>query len=229
MLKLVIFDFDGVIADTESAHFEMFRQIFLEEGIVFTWEEYMKSYLGYTDIECFTERLKNRGESPTPSQIADLVERKSIKFQKYIEENSIILPGVRDLLKNLRDNNIPCSICSGALRHEVEFILKKTQLSDYFTVIVAAEDVLRGKPDPQGFCMTLEKTNKILNNSPKIAPNQCVIIEDSTWGIQAALGAGIKCLAVATTYPEEIIKKATPYTRPDLTTVDTNTLQNLLD
>ncbi len=76
--------------------------------------------------------------------------------------------------------------------------------------------------------MACAKTREILNISQKITTDQCIIIEDSTWGIQAALAADIKCLAVATTYPEDVIKKSTPYTLPDLTTANTDFLQNIL-
>ncbi len=227
MLKLVIFDFDGVIADSEPAHFEMFKEIFEEEGFFITWEEYKDKYLGYTDQECFTHLLKDYGRNPDPKEIDELIQRKSVKFDQYIKDNCVILPGVRELLQNLKDNNIICSICSGALRGEVDFILKQSHLAEYFTTIVTAEDISNGKPHPEGYRLALEKTNTAINAENPVQTDECIVIEDSLWGIQAAQRAQMKCLGVETTYPAAMIKQADKVI-PNLTHTSTSHLDDIL-
>jgi beta-phosphoglucomutase-like phosphatase (HAD superfamily) len=115
MLRLVIFDFDGVIADSESGHFETFRQVCQEDGINLTWEQYSQKYLGYTDTECIVNILEDFGHEPTPARIDDIFRRKGVLFARYIEQNSIILPGVVNLLQDIHSHDVICSICSGAL------------------------------------------------------------------------------------------------------------------
>jgi len=227
MLRLVIFDFDGVIADSEPAHFEMFRQICLEEGLDFTWESYKEKYLGYTDTECFREFLISLGQEPTTEKVKELVERKSVKFARYIEENCVILPGVPELLEDLKRNEILCSICSGALRSEIESMLGQGGLSDYFNIIVAAEDVARGKPYPDGFLLNLERVNGATGVDEQLLTEHCLVIEDSVWGIQAAQRANMRCLGVATTYPAEQIKNA-DMVIPDLTHTNAGHLRSLM-
>ncbi|MBI9016618.1 MAG: HAD family phosphatase [Phycisphaerae bacterium] len=200
MLKLVLFDFDGVIADSEPAHYEIFRQVCFEEGIDLSWAVYEQRYLGYTDQECFYHVYKDNNRVIRAEIIDDLCQRKKILFAEYIKGQEILLPGVREILIQLRDAGITCSICSGALKSEVEFILDNAGLREFFTCIVAAEDVEHGKPHPEGYELALKLTNKAINADPAITTEECIVIEDSLWGIQAGHAAGIKCLGLATTY-----------------------------
>jgi len=228
MLRLVIFDFDGVIADSESGHFEAFRQVCQQDGIDLTWQQYCQKYLGYTDIDCTANILTDFGKEASPARIDDVVRRKGVLFARYIEQNSIIMPGVIALLEDLRNHNILCSICSGALDREIKFILQQDRLTHFFKAIVAAEHVTRGKPDPQGYNLCLSSTNDLLPpNQDPIQTDQCVVIEDSHWGIQAAHAANMRCLAVATTYPPEQLHIA-DMAANSLTQVNAKTLNQIL-
>jgi HAD superfamily hydrolase (TIGR01509 family) len=227
VLRLVIFDFDGVIADSESGHFETFRQVCCQDGINLTWQQYSQKYLGYTDTECIAAILDDFGCESTPARIDDLLKRKGVLFARYIEQNSIIMPGVKPLLLDLRNHNILCSICSGALDREVKFVLEREELTDYFKVIITAEHVTRGKPDPQGYNLCLSKTNDLLPDQAPIRTDQSVVIEDSIWGIQAAHAAKMRCLALATTYQPEQLQVA-DMTAMDLTQINTETLCRIL-
>jgi len=228
MLQLVIFDFDGVIADSEPGHFEAFRQVCLRDGIDLTWPQYSQKYLGYTDTECTAAILSDFGQEPTPARIDDLVRCKGVLFARYIEQNSIIMPGVVALLQDLQSHNIPCSICSGALDRVIRFILERDHLTDFFKVIIAAEHVTKGKPDPQGYNLCLSKNNHLLPPGQiPIRPDQCLVIEDSFWGIQAAHSAKMRCLAVATTYqPDQL--HAADMTIKTLTQANAETLSQIL-
>ena len=227
MLRLIIFDFDGVIADTEPAHFEMFRQTFENEGIRFQWDQYCEKYLGYDDRECIEHVLRDHRREPSSALINRLATLKKQKFAQYLHHHSVIMPGVADLLAGLLADGIVCSICSGALRPEIEFILEQANLQPNFAGIVAAEDVQAGKPDPQGYHLSLARTNALLDGQPEIDPAHCLVIEDSLWGIQAAKAAQMHCLAVTTSYPAEMLKLADTVVK-DLTCANSSYLQKII-
>lgn len=228
MLRLVMFDFDGVISDSEPAHYEMFRQVFEAEGIVVTWPTYCEKYLGYDDQDVARHVLTDFGQAFDDARIAEICEKKKQAFADHIKNHCVILPGVQELLDDLRSAQVPCSICSGALRSEILEILKMAELGDYFQLVVAADDVEKSKPDPQGYLMCLEQTNQKLGHNPVIGTHECIIIEDSMWGIQAASAAGIHCVAVTTSYPKDALTAADTVVK-DLTELTAAKLQHLLD
>jgi beta-phosphoglucomutase len=100
-------------------------------------------------------------------------------------------------------------VASGALRQEIETILSALGLRNYFRVIVSAEDVSEGKPEPEIFQRVLAQLNAVLEDDPVIAPADCIVIEDSKEGIRAARRAGMKCLAVTNSHPAELLSEAT--------------------
>jgi HAD superfamily hydrolase (TIGR01509 family) len=226
MLHLVVFDFDGVIADSEPVHYEAFRQSLETDGIVVTWRDYCQRYLGYTDQEAVEHILADAGRAVTPVLVNAIVQRKSARFAQRLQEHCVILPGVVDLLDDLRAQGIARAICSGAQRHEVETVVEQAGLRPHFEVIVAAEDVRAGKPDPQGYLLSLQKINARRNGQMALAPQDCVVIEDSLWGIQAAKAARMPCLAVTTTYPANALELADEVAK-DLTEVSVERLRRL--
>lgn len=226
-LRMIVFDFDGVIADSEKAHFEMFRQSLLDEGIELTWPEYCEKYLGYSDLECIKQVLTDKGQQCDSETVERIFQRKKALFAHFIEQNSLIIPGVRRLLKELRSENIICSICSGALTEEIEFILNKERLRDFFTFIVSADDISRSKPDPEGYRLCLDRINVTDAGRTKVPAGQCVVIEDSLWGIRAAHAADMRCLAVGTSYPVEKLREAEMVVN-NLTQIDTAMLRKII-
>ena len=231
MLKLVIFDFDGVIADSEPAHFEMFRRILGEGGLDLTWRQYTENYLGFDDFNAFTQILKSRDLPHSPQIVSQLCRRKEEKFAKYLQDKSVIFPGAKDLLLDLAEHQVACSIYSGAIRSEIEFILTQANLSSFFTTVVSVEDVQNPKPHPEGYRMTLEKTNQHLKTNSKNHPilsGECLVIEDSGWGITAAKQADMFCLAVEHTYPASCLNDADRIVK-DLTHINTDLLRQFVE
>ncbi len=106
----------------------------------------------------------------------------------------------------LRRANVPMAICSGSLRSEIETILKKASLLDYFQTIVSAQDIKKGKPDPEGFLLALKQLND--RSDEQIPPNRCVVIEDSHWGLEAALAANMPTIAVTNSYDADQLTAA---------------------
>ena len=99
----------------------------------------------------------------------------------------------------LKQDGLRLAVCSGALLGDIKLMLAGTDMADMFDIIVAADHVHKGKPDPEGFLLTLQKLNKA--GPEQIGPGDCVVIEDSPWGLKAAAAAGMHTVAVANSYP----------------------------
>ena len=206
MLRAVIFDFDGVISDSEALHLRAFNETLDQFDIVITNDAYYKEYLGYTDADCFKAVSKKHGLRLDTAGIGKLISQKSKLFEELIKTEDTIIKGVSGFLRILRGNNIRTAICSGALRSDIDTVLAGTDLADFFDVIVTSEDVEKGKPDPQGFLLALQKLNKAEEN--KIAPGECIVIEDSHWGLEAAIKARMHTVAVTNSYKAEELRTA---------------------
>lgn len=198
MLKVVIFDFDGVITDSEILHLRAFNRVLTQYGIEIAKKEYYKDYLGLTDVDCFNLIAERNRPKLDGQQIKNLVKQKNEIFEELAKTEGRIIEGVRDFMQMLQKSNVPMAICSGAVRAEIELILEQARLRSLFAVIVSAEQVKKGKPHPEGFLITLKKLNGVVV-SP-ILPGQCIVIEDSHWGLEAAKKAGMHTIAVTNSY-----------------------------
>ena len=198
MLRAVIFDFDGVITDSEILHFRAFNEILREFGFELTKREYYGTYLGMTDVDCYKALIEEGRLEIDAGRISALVEKKNGFFERLARKEGQIIDGVRRFLSVLRENNVPTAICSGALLSEIEMILRQSDLRDHFGVIVAADHISQGKPDPEGFLLTLKRLNA--DGEEDIESRECVVVEDSHWGLEAAKAAGMRTVAVTNTY-----------------------------
>lgn len=207
-VRAVLFDFDGVIVDSEPIHFRLFKEILAEEGIRLTRAAYDDVYLGMDDRECFTAVLDAHGKPASPERVATLIERKSARLMGEIARHVPLLPGAAACIRLLAES-LPLAICSGALRREIEAMLKQTGLFSSFLGIVSAEDVTHGKPNPQGYRAALALVNRVIGSTtPAIVPSSVVVIEDSLAGVEAARSAGMRCLAVTNSYAEPALRAA---------------------
>ena len=208
MLRAIIFDFDGVIADSEPIHCGMLQRVLGEVGIFLSTEEYYASYLGFDDKGCFQTALAAHKRPISPEIIEDLIHRKAQVFLDYIKDHPVIYPGVPEFIGRAA-TRLPLAVASGALRHEIEFILEQGGIRKDFIHITSAEDVVHGKPNPEGFLHALDALNSQRHPAnPAIQPRDCLVIEDSIPGIQGARAAGMKVLAVANTHPVEHLGRA---------------------
>jgi len=198
MFKAVIFDFDGVITDSEVLHFRAFNAVLKQYAVELTTQEYYKSYLGFSDVDCFKFLIRQERLRIEEDEIPELVKRKTVIFEDLAKNEGKLIEGVRDFLAVLAANDIPMGICSGALLPEIEMTLEDAGLRGHFQAIVSAEQVKKGKPHPEGFMLTLQRLNT--NLSEAILPGQCVVIEDSNWGLQAAKAAGMHTVGVTNSY-----------------------------
>jgi beta-phosphoglucomutase len=188
----VVFDFDGVIVDTEPLHLAAFRAVLAPEGIEMTDEEYWESYLGYDDRDAITAALAGAGRDATPEVVERLMARKAERFLDAVRGGVPLFPGVAAFVRAAAARG-PLAIASGALRREIELILDGVGLRSAFAAIVSAEDVQRGKPDPEAYVLALRALRR---TRPDLAPADCLAVEDSAAGVRAAKDAGMRCVAV---------------------------------
>ena len=206
MLRAVIFDFNGIIVDDEPIHFRLFQRIFNEEGFDLTEELYYQRYLGFDDRGAFLAGFRDQGKALSNIKLQELIARKADYYQEAIRNHAAIFPGVKALVEDLSPT-VPIAVASGALRHEIETILRTAGLLDHFRAIVSAEDVRQGKPEPEIFLKALSGLNTG-RNGDLIGPADCVVIEDSKEGVHGARRAGMKCLAVTNSHPPELLREA---------------------
>jgi len=195
-MRAVIFDFDGVLVDSEPLHYEALRRALLPEGVAVGEEEYARFYLAYEDREGIRIALERHGIPFDASRVETVARRKASVFETLIPRVPFF-PGARELVRALAPE-VPLAIASGALRSEIEAILAAGLLRDAFAAIVGADDVSRGKPDPEPYLTALSRLAPLV---PGIAPEDCLVFEDSMAGIVAARAAGMRVVAVTHSYP----------------------------
>ncbi len=208
--RAVLFDCDGVIADSEPLHLRVFRDVLAPLGITITDEEYTDRYLGLDDRGVFEEVLRLHGRGDDRELVATLIAAKARGFRRVLATETRIYPGVVDFIRALA--GVPLAVVSGALRNEVEIILRCAGVRAAFAAIVAAEDVPSGKPDPEGFLRALG----VLGGSDAIEPRTCLVVEDSLAGLEAATRAGMRRLAVTNSYPASQLRPLADLVVPTL-------------
>jgi beta-phosphoglucomutase len=196
-LQAIVFDFDGVIADSEPLHLTAFQQALAEEGIVLERDEYFTRYLGYDDVGMFEALARDRGLAWTDRHVTALVARKGTKLQAMLAAGDVLFPGAAAFIRAAAAE-VPIAIASGALRHEIVQIIEAAGLDDLFAVIVASGDTPQSKPSPAPYLLAFEQLQRA--TSATLDRQRCVAIEDSVWGLESARGAGLRCVGVTTSY-----------------------------
>jgi HAD superfamily hydrolase (TIGR01509 family) len=209
VLRALAFDFNGILVNDEPLHFALFRLVLGEEGVDLTREDYYDRYLGFDDRDCFAAALAAAGRDATSARLAQLVARKADAYREEIGRSGYpLFPGTAELAREAAAAGLALALVSGALREEVLGGLEQAGIAPLFGQVVAAEDVRRGKPDPEGYALALAALNAERRSGTPILPGECVAIEDSPAGLAAAAACGLRTLGVAQTYPEEALVAA---------------------
>ena len=203
-LRGIIFDFDGVIANTEPLHLRSYQDVLASTSLRLTDEDYYAHYLGYDDVGVFSNIGNNQGQPLNEDEIKHLLEEKSKRFDALMHRSEVLFPDATTCIEELA-NSVPLGIASGALHQEIETILTSKNLRRHFEVIVAADDVTHSKPAPDTYQRAVELLH---GNHPGVEPSAYVAVEDSVWGITAAHAAGLQCIAVTHSYPTETLVSA---------------------
>ncbi|MDD5189631.1 MAG: HAD family phosphatase [Dehalococcoidales bacterium] len=192
----VLWDMDGVIADTSTYHFQSWQIAFKPEGIDFT-KAHFKHAFGMANIDIIPMVF---GKKVAAAKIEAIGDYKEATFRSLIKGQITALPGVNSLLETLASAQIKLALVSSTPRENIDMILGTLGLIKYFPVIISGDDITEGKPSPQGYLMGAKRLG--------IKPENCLVIEDAIVGIKAAKAGGMKCLAVTTTHPIGELKEA---------------------
>jgi HAD superfamily hydrolase (TIGR01509 family) len=191
-IRAVVFDFDGVLANSEPLHLRAYQDVLRELGIELGREEYYGQYLGFDDLTAFRTISDSRGLNWSIEQIEALLARKTVVFDAILSSTDVLYPRATACVERL-GAHLPLGIASGALRHEILAILRRARLEQAFRFIVAAGETSASKPAPDPYQRAAE-----LHGMP---PAHCIAIEDSRWGIESAKRAGLRCVGITQTYP----------------------------
>jgi beta-phosphoglucomutase len=182
MIRAIIFDLDGTLADTESLHFAAFAAVLARKGIGLSRDDYFNRLIGFDDRGCFTAIMGEHGSFLDDAALQDLIDLKAAAYQAMIAERDVLYPGAAAFVRQCAAR-FPLSIATVTLRAEAEMILRRAEIRGLFADIVAAEDVERGKPAPDCMLAALGRLGFILRSRPPIDPGQCLVIEDTVAGV----------------------------------------------
>jgi HAD superfamily hydrolase (TIGR01509 family) len=211
MLKAVLFDFNGVIINDEPIHEKLIEQLLLEENLRPRSGEFREFCLGRSDRVCLQEILAQRGRVVSEAYLDSLIARKALAYTQALAnlDKLPIYPGVEDILFKL--SGCQFAIVSGALRSEIEAVLERSRLQKYFPVIVAGDDLTVSKPNPDGYLLAIERLNRECPQL-QLSAHNCLAIEDTFAGIQAAKAAGVSVVGVANSYPFHMLQRTANWT-----------------
>jgi beta-phosphoglucomutase len=195
-MRAVLFDFDGVLVDSEPLHFRAMREALVAEGFTIGEEEYWRHLLAHDDRSAIRIALERHGVPFDGARVEAVTGRKAVAFEAALAD-VVFFPGVIELVRSLQ-REVPLAIASGARRVEIEAILEGGGLRDAFDTVVGIDDVSRSKPDPEPY---LTAMGRLAGRAPGLQPSECIVIEDSNTGILAGLAAGMKVLAVTNSFP----------------------------
>lgn len=211
----VIWDMDGVIANTAPFHFEAWRDAFGKRGISFTENDFRHNF-GLRNDTIIRNIL---GKEISAVEIESISQEKETSFRSKLESNLKPLPGVISLMKELRKAKFRMALASSAPRENIDLLCHILRIREYFESIVSGKEVTEGKPSPQIFLLAAQRLS--------VLPQNCVVIEDAIGGIEAAKAAGMKCLAVTNTHPRKSLNQA-DLVVDSLEKIDINTIEKLL-
>ncbi len=194
--KAVIWDMDGVIADTAPYHLNAWQQVFRKRGVNFTEEDFRRNFGQRND----TIIRNTLGKETPQSEIDAIAREKERNFRKVVRQNIKPLPGAIKLIKLLKEHRFKIALASSAPIENIRLITKGLGINNWFQSIICGRDVTEGKPSPQVFLLAAQKLG--------VEPKDCIVVEDAIAGVTAAKRAGMRCLAITNTHPRMSLMEA---------------------
>ena len=201
-LQAIVFDFDGVIANSEPLHLKAFQSALADANVVLTPADYYERYLGYDDIGVFRAISTDRGLGLDEARLETLTALKERRLDELMHGGDVLFQGAADFVRAAAAE-VPIAIASGALRHEIVEIVEAAGLGSLFKTIVASGDTPQSKPSPDPYRLAFDRLRDA--SGRHLDPRRCVAIEDSRWGLESARGAGLRCVGVTNSYPAEAL------------------------
>jgi beta-phosphoglucomutase len=214
-IRAVVFDFDGVLANSEPLHYAAFRDVLADQGMSLSEADYYARYLGYDDRGVFEAVLPPAADRGP--RIAQLIEKKAVRLELLERDRPVLFPGAADAVMRMAASR-PIAIASGALRPEIERVLRSAGLIHLFATIVGAEDTPASKPSPDPYLRAVSLLAARLEQ--ELQPEACLAVEDSHWGLESARRAGLRTVGISHTYPASELQADLVIDHLDLLTDD---------
>ena len=199
MRRGVVFDFDGVLADSEGLHLAAFQDVLSARGWTLARATYFDRYLGFDDRDLLKTFLADHDFEVADAELDAIVAEKGRKYDARVQGNKILFPAAAACVARLR-GTFALGIASGSLHDEIADILRANDLEQAFEVVVGADDVAKSKPAPDSYAAAVKRLG--------VRPEDAVAIEDSNWGLMAAKAAGLKTIGITTSYPRHALHLA---------------------
>ncbi|MEO0513085.1 MAG: HAD family phosphatase [Planctomycetota bacterium] len=214
-IHAIVFDFDGVLADSERAHAETIRAVAAEHGMPFSSETYENQLIGFDDTGAFDAVQRLAGQDPDPALTRSMAELKTERFEDLVRSGAVgLYEGAADFVRRTAER-VPVAICSGAAGNEIRMMIEAAGIAGLFTAVVSADDVEHSKPDPACYRLACDALGK--------PPADCLAIEDTVVGLTAARSAGLRVAGVGTSSPRATLEPLEAFA-PTLTGFDPNEL-----
>ena len=223
-LHAIVFDFDGVIADSERLHLRAYQEILAPEGIELSTADYFARYLGYDDVGVFKALGRDHDVQMDEQRVSELIARKGQRYESLAAAGEMLFPGAADFIRAAAAA-VPIAIASGALTHEIEEVLERAGLRPLFPVIVGADQTEHSKPHPDPYNAAFDRLRA--HSSRDLIAQRTVAIEDSRWGLVSARAAGLRCVAVTNTYSDAELRADAELVVPGLNTLTLDALDAL--
>ena len=217
--RAVVFDFDGVLADTEGLHLAAFQEVFAARGWTLDRQSYFDNYLGYEDRDLVRAFAHDQALQLGATEVETILIDKSRQYDRRVAAGSVLFSSAAPAVARL-GSSFRLAIASGSLRGEILAILRANNLDASFAVVVGADDVVRSKPAPDSYATAVARLG--------VEPRAAVAIEDSHWGLTAARTAGLRTIAVTTSYRPDALTLADVIV-DSLDEITTEMIDRLLD
>ncbi|MBE9220990.1 HAD family hydrolase [Dolichospermum flos-aquae] len=227
-LKAVLFDFNGVIIKDRQIHIQLIDEILLGENLQLQRVQERQAFLGFGYRAYLQNLLKNRGRVVTEVYMTQLLTRKAQGYILELEklEKLPLYPGIEDVIFQIRDHDLKLGLVSDTLSLEIETVLTSAKLAEYFPVIVSGDDINSHKPNPEGYLLAVERMNQVYPEL-NLQPHECLVIEHTPVGIQAAKKAQMQVVGVANTYPFHMLQRQANWTIDYLIDLDLQQVQEV--
>ncbi|MFX0022990.1 MAG: HAD family hydrolase [Candidatus Hermodarchaeota archaeon] len=212
----VIFDMDGVLADTGPIHYESWVKMATEIGMEFTRDIFEETF-GQQSPTITRKLVGSEADEILVEKWASLKEE---YYREMVRKKLVPLPGVISILKALKSEGFKLAVGSSGPPENVELLLSQLKIKSFFDIIITAVDVKKGKPDPEVFLNAANNLN--------INPQNCIVIEDAPVGIEAAKRAGMISIALTTTHNKAELNDANLVIK-DLTEISIKDIKNLFE
>ncbi len=227
-LKAVLFNFNGVIIKDGLIHIQLIDEILIQENLQPQRVKEREDFLGISHRAYLQNLLKNRGRVVTEAYMAQLLTRKAQAYVLELEklEKLPLYSGIEDVIFQIRSRHLKMALVSDALSLEIEMVLTSAKLAEYFPVIVSGDDISSDKPNPEGYLLAVERINQTYPEL-NLEPDECLVIENTPAGIQAAKRAQMQVVGVANTYPFQMLHRQANWTIDYLIDLDLQRVQEV--